>query len=103
MTPDQRYLFDASGFLHLPGILQGKELQKAQAAVQRYIDCSPDKLPPGFTPNNGAYPHGFAFDKALEALGVDPNSAAANLIVPSMHRRARDDVGCGQQSARNRR
>ena len=72
MTPDQRYLFDASGFLHLPGILQGEELQKAQAAVQRYIDCPPDKLPPGFTPNNGAYPHGFAFDKALEALAFHP-------------------------------
>ena len=54
MTPDQRYLFDASGLLHLPGILQGEELQKAQAAVQRDIACPPDKLPPGVTPNNGA-------------------------------------------------
>ena len=52
MTPDQRYLFDASGFLHLPGILQGGELQKARAAVQRYVDCPPDDLPPGFNPQN---------------------------------------------------
>lgn len=72
MTPDQRYLFDASGFLHLPGILQGDELQKAQAAVQRYVDCPPDDLPPGFNPQNDGYPHGFAFDKALEALAFHP-------------------------------
>ena len=38
MTPDQRYLFDTTGYLHLAGILQGSALQKAQQAVQRYVD-----------------------------------------------------------------
>ena len=38
MTPEQRYFFDLTGYLHLEGVLQGAALQKAQEAAQRYID-----------------------------------------------------------------
>ena len=74
MTPDQRYCFDTSGFLHLEGVLQGAELQTAQETVQRYVDTPTEDLPPGFQAANGNYSHGFAFDKALEALTVHPRT-----------------------------
>ena len=74
MTPDQRYCFDTSGFLHLEGVLQGAELQTVQEAVQRYVDTPTEELPPGFQAANGNYSHGFAFDKALEALTVHPRT-----------------------------
>ena len=73
MTPEQRYLFDVTGYLHLQNVLSGKELQKAQDAAERYIQTPPEQWPSGFgadleredfTP----YRHGFAFDKALECL-----------------------------------
>ena len=77
MTPDQRYFFDLTGYLHLEGVLQGEELQKAQEAAQRYIDTPPDQVPDGFEINLERehfnwYLHAFAFDKALEALTMHP-------------------------------
>ena len=72
MTPDQRYLFDTTGYLHLPGALDSTELAAAQAAVQRYIDPPPEELPPGFAAHGGGYAHSFAFDKVLEALTLHP-------------------------------
>ena len=48
MTSEQRYFFDTTGYLHLPSALDSTELAAAQAAVQRYIDTPPEKLPPGF-------------------------------------------------------
>lgn len=38
MTPEQRYLFDASGYLHLENALSPAELKAAQDAVQCYVD-----------------------------------------------------------------
>ena len=38
MTPEQRYFFDLTGYLHLEGVLEGKQLAAAQEAAQRYID-----------------------------------------------------------------
>ena len=77
MTPDQRYFFDLTGYLHLEGVLQGEELQKTQEAAQRYIDTPPDQVPDGFEINLERehfnwYLHAFAFDKALEALTMHP-------------------------------
>ena len=72
MTPEQRYFFDATGFLHLEKVLEGGELQKVQDAVERYVRTPADELPPGFAARNGGYSHGFAFDKHLEALTVHP-------------------------------
>ena len=77
MTPEQRYLFDVTGYLHLENVLNDEELQSAQAAADRYIQIPPKELPPGFnvdlerrdfTP----YSHGFAFDKVLERFCFHP-------------------------------
>jgi hypothetical protein len=77
MTPEQRYFFDMTGYLHLEGVLQGEALQKAQAAAQRYVDTPPNQVPDGFEINHERehfnwYLHAFAFDKALEALTMHP-------------------------------
>ena len=77
MTPEQRYFFDLTGYLHLEGVLQGAALQKAQEAAQRYIDTPPEQVPDGFEINLQRghfnwYLHAFAFDKALEALTMHP-------------------------------
>ena len=48
MTPEQRYFFDLTGYLHLDGVLQGAQLAAAQEAAQRYIDTPPEQLPEGF-------------------------------------------------------
>ena len=79
MTPEQRYFFDLTGYLHLEGVIQGAQLQRAQAAAQRYIDTPPDQVPDGFEINLERehfnwYLHAFAFDKALEALAVHPTT-----------------------------
>jgi hypothetical protein len=79
MTPEQRYFFDLTGYLHLEGVLQGDELKQAQQAAQRYIDTPPDQLAPGFEINQERehfhwYLHAFGFDKALEALTVHPQT-----------------------------
>ena len=73
MTPEQRYLFDLTGYLHLRNLMSEAELRPAQAAAARYIDMAPEDWPEGFgadlersdlTPYN----HGFAFDKSLERI-----------------------------------
>ena len=79
MTPEQRYFFDLTGYLHLEGVVQGEALAQAQQATQRYIDTPPECVPPGFEINLERehfnwYLHGFAFDKALEALTMHPTT-----------------------------
>ena len=79
MTPEQRYFFDLTGYLHLEGVLQGEELEKVQAAAQRYIDTPPDEVPDGFKIDHERehfnwYLHAFAFDKELEALAFHPQT-----------------------------
>ena len=79
MTPEQRYFFDLTGYLHLEGVLQGEELIKVQAAAQRYIDTPPDEVPDGFKIDHERehfnwYLHAFAFDKELEALAFHPQT-----------------------------
>ena len=85
MTPEQRYLFDITGYLHIEGAITGDDLKKAQEAATRYIYCPPDERPPGFSPRGDTIPpeelgnrpliryqHGFAFDKSLEAITMHP-------------------------------
>ena len=48
MTPEQRYLFDVQGFLHLKGAIAPDEVQRARAAAERYCSTAPEELPPGF-------------------------------------------------------
>lgn len=79
MTPEQRYFMDLTGYLHLPGVLQGQDLSQAQEAAERYIRLPPDKWPPGFSADLErkditGYKNGFAFDKGLEALTLHPTT-----------------------------
>ena len=71
MTPEQRYLFDVTGYLHLENALTGDTLQETQEAIDRYIQTPEDELPPGFEIRD-LHQHGFAFDKCLEALTLHP-------------------------------
>jgi hypothetical protein len=74
MTPEQRYLFDLNGYLHLEQALSEEELTAAQSAAERYINARPKDLPPEFgTRDRRLYDHGFAFDKALERLIFHPS------------------------------
>ena len=41
MTPEQRYLFDVTGYLHIKGAVKGEALKAAQSAVDRYIRYRP--------------------------------------------------------------
>ena len=73
MTPEQRYLFDLTGYLHLENVLSEVELSKCQEATDRYINTPADELPPDFGTEDGRLcANGFAFDKALEALVFHP-------------------------------
>ena len=79
MTPEQRYFFDLTGYLHLEGVLQGEPLRAAQEAAQRYIDTPPEQLPEGFHIDLDRehfhwYLYAFAFDKVLERLAVHPET-----------------------------
>lgn len=73
MTPEQRYLFDVQGYLHLKGVLNAEEVHAARAAAERYIDTPPAQLPPGFAIEGRLHKHGFAFDPALQALTLHPS------------------------------
>lgn len=72
MTPEQRYLFDVQGFLHLKGVLAPSEVAAARAAAERYMETPSEDLPPGFSVEGRLHKHGFAFDPALQALTLHP-------------------------------
>ena len=72
MTPEQRYLFDLTGFLHLENVLSAEELKNAQEAAQRYMEAPEQDLPPGFSRDGKRHLHGFAFDECLQALTMHP-------------------------------
>jgi len=73
MTPEQRYLLDLNGFLHLENVLSEKELNACREASNRYLDTPLDELSSDFGTENGiGYKNGFAWDKALEALLFHP-------------------------------
>ena len=85
MTPEQRYLFDITGYLHIEGALTGSDLEQAQAAADRYIYSDPAQYPPGFrtrprdlTAEQAGnlplirYENGFAYDRSLEAMTMSP-------------------------------
>ena len=67
MTPEQRYLFDVTGYLHIEGAVKGDALKATQEAVDRYIHTPLDERPEGFTTRprdlapgkGGRYEHGF--------------------------------------------
>ena len=72
MTPQQKYLFDVTGYLHLKNVLSPEELRNAQAAIERCRQTPPNQLPPGIDRNGEGFSYGFSFDKALEALTLHP-------------------------------
>lgn len=72
MTPEQRYFFDVTGYLHLENVITGDELKAAQEAADTYINASPEELPDGFDASGKHLPNGFAFSRALEALTMHP-------------------------------
>ena len=74
MTPEQRYMFDLTGYLHLENVLSDDELKNAQEATQRHMDTADEDLPPGFGRDGKRHLHGFAFDKCLEALTMHPTT-----------------------------
>ena len=43
MTPEQRYLFDLNGYLHLRNALSDDELSAAREAAERYV-TTPEAL-----------------------------------------------------------
>lgn len=71
MTPQQRYLFDVAGYLHLKGVLGPEELKAGREATQRYIDTPNDAVPAGFSVDGKRHLHGFAFDKSHHLRGTD--------------------------------
>jgi ectoine hydroxylase-related dioxygenase (phytanoyl-CoA dioxygenase family) len=73
MTPEQRYLFDVFGYLHIEKALSPEELRACQEATDRYINTPEGQLPPGFSKDGKRHLHGFAFDKSLEALTRHPS------------------------------
>ena len=50
MTPDQRFFFDLTGYLHVDNVLDKDELKWAQEAADRYINTPAAELPPGLAP-----------------------------------------------------
>ena len=77
MTPEQRYFFDLTGYVHLRGALSEDELKPAQKAADRYINMSPEEWPPEFGGDLNrseliGLQHGFAFDKSLEVVARHP-------------------------------
>ena len=87
MTPEQRYLLDLNGYLHLQNVLSPRELAACRAAADRHIDLclavsSGDADPavienfgngakPGEDGGNG-YGNGYAWEKSLEQLLFHP-------------------------------
>ena len=76
MTPEQRYLLDTTGYLHIKNPLSPEELNRAQEAADQQINTPPEDLPPGFydtpTETHHKFRRAFAFDKALEHLTMHP-------------------------------
>ena len=73
MTPEQRYTFDAAGYLYLPNAMSPEELQEAREALDRLTRTPHEELKGEFDyVNQGGvfhhYYHAFAYDKALERL-----------------------------------
>ncbi len=76
MNPQQRYLFDLTGYLHLPGVLTSEQLEKARSAAAQYFRTPAEKLPAhmGLEIDGRRYTNSFAFHRDLEALATLPGT-----------------------------
>lgn len=72
MTPEQRYMFDLTGYLHVQNVLSATELKNCQEATQRYIDTPDEELPEGFGRDGIRHLNAFAFDESLAELPLHP-------------------------------
>ena len=77
MTPEQRYQFDTTSYIHMKNVLSPEELKRAQEAADRYVNTPPEEMPIGFGEreahgNHRWFARGFAFDRALEHLTMHP-------------------------------
>ena len=81
MTPEQRYLLDTMGYLHLKNVLNTEELEHLQDAAERLVNTPPEKLPVGVYKQKGnpvidssqdKYRRGVTFDRAFEHLTMHP-------------------------------
>ena len=72
MNAQQRYLFDLTGYLHLPAVLATGQLKKARAAAAQYFRTPAEELPAGMglEIDRRRYTNSFAFHKDLEALAT---------------------------------
>ncbi len=74
MTPEQRYFFDLTGYLHLKHILQGDELTRVQEAVDRFLKTPPEERLGDYRIGEKTYYHAIGFDPAMDALAVHPET-----------------------------
>ena len=79
MTPEQRYLLDTTGYLHLKNVLNAEELERARDAAERLISTPREDLPVGINKQEGQsaswqdkYRRGVTFDRAFEHLTMHP-------------------------------
>ena len=81
MTPEQRYLLDTMGYLHLKNVLNSEELERLQDAAERLVNTPPEELPVGVYKQKGnpvidssqdKYRRGVTFDRAFEHLTMHP-------------------------------
>ena len=72
MTPEQRYMFDLTGYLLVDNVLSPNELKTCQDATQRYINTPDEDLPAGFGRDGIRHLHAFAFDECLAKLPLHP-------------------------------
>ena len=81
MTPEQRYLLDTMGYLHLKRVLDSQELERLQDAADRLVNTPPEELPVGVYKQKGnplsdasqdKYRRGVTFDRAFEHLTMHP-------------------------------
>ena len=72
MTPEQRYFFDLTGYLHLKCVLQDDELACVREAVDRFLHTPPDQRLGDYKIGEKIYYHAIGFDPAMDALAVHP-------------------------------
>lgn len=70
MSPEERYWFDLTGYLHLKAVLAAEELSRVQDAAERFL-CTPEEdLAPGYTIRDKVYHHAIGFDRVIDELAV---------------------------------
>tara|TARA_B100000686_G_scaffold342523_1_gene421832 strand:- start:865 stop:1731 length:867 start_codon:yes stop_codon:yes gene_type:complete len=72
MTPEERYWFDLTGYLHIKGVLEGENLKKVANVTDRFLTTPDTDKPPGFKILEKQYFHAIGFDPCLDELPFHP-------------------------------